>query len=341
MQKILLQNNIIHALNENGKEAKYFYAPLFQSNFQKEFHKKRYEQIKSQGYDVQWCTNISEKDYDKAYAWNSSYEVIAFKEKLSSSQNRLLDLISFECPDGFSQFKNIAFKVLPSHFPDAHSPIDYEVIEKIESYFENPEIVHTYFETRNQLIGTSFSTKLSNYLSTGHLDVKYLYNKIFDFENKHGSTKSSQWIIFELLWREFFYWHYQKHRERYFSYNGIKGPKEFSNFEIYDFDHLKKLNAHPFFYAALKELEFCGFLSNRARQMFASIWINDLKLDWRSGANLFERYLIDYDVYSNYGNWMYLAGVGVDPRGKRYFNIPKQLEIYDPENNYLNFWHQD
>ena len=65
-----------------------------------------------------------------------------------------------------------------------------------------------------------------------------------------------------------------------------------------------------------------------------SVWLNELKLNWRSGAKLFENYLIDYDVFSNYGNWMYLAGVGVDPRGKRYFDVEKQLSIYDPEGRY-------
>jgi deoxyribodipyrimidine photo-lyase len=69
--------------------------------------------------------------------------------------------------------------------------------------------------------------------------------------------------------------------------------------------------------------------------MFASYWLNDLGLNWRAGADLFENHLIDYDVYSNYGNWMYLAGVGVDPRGKRYFNIDKQLSIYDPQGKYI------
>ncbi|MEJ5090578.1 hypothetical protein [Sphingobacterium faecium] len=27
--------------------------------------------------------------------------------------------------------------------------------------------------------------------------------------------------------------------------------------------------------------------------------------------------LIDYDVHSNYGNWMYLGGIGNDPRSRK------------------------
>ena len=35
---------------------------------------------------------------------------------------------------------------------------------------------------------------------------------------------------------------------------------------------------------------------------------------------------------------MYLAGVGVDPRGKRYFNVDKQLDMYDKNGEYIKYW---
>jgi deoxyribodipyrimidine photo-lyase len=167
--------------------------------------------------------------------------------------------------------------------------------------------------------------------------VRYLYNEVRQFESIHGATKSTGWIVFELLWREFFYWHYQENSRSYFSRFGLKSL-DFSQVTQYSLSELNKMKADPFFHAGLNELIATGYLSNRARQIFASIWINDLELDWRSGAKLFEEHLIDYDVYSNYGNWMYLAGVGVDPRGKRYFNVKKQLELYDPAGDYLRKW---
>ena len=187
-------------------------------------------------------------------------------------------------------------------------------------------------------MGENFSTRFSPYLSSGALCVKYLYNQVKKFEAQHGSNKSTYWIIFELLWREYFYWHYQKHQSLYFSENGLRGAKNFSPVKDYDLDQLVHICDIPFFLAALNEIQETGFLSNRVRQIFASIWINDLELSWRSGALFFEKYLIDYDVFSNYGNWMYLAGVGVDPRGKRYFNVEKQLNTYDPNNLYIKKW---
>jgi deoxyribodipyrimidine photo-lyase len=91
----------------------------------------------------------------------------------------------------------------------------------------------------------------------------------------------------------------------------------------------------------MKELKLTGFMSNRGRQNVASYLCNDLNIDWRFGASYFEQQLIDYDVCSNWGNWAYLAGVGNDPRGKRYFNIEKQASDYDKNFLYRNLWLND
>jgi deoxyribodipyrimidine photo-lyase len=88
----------------------------------------------------------------------------------------------------------------------------------------------------------------------------------------------------------------------------------------------------------MRELKHTGFMSNRGRQNVASYFVHDLKLDWRYGAAYFESILIDYDVYSNYGNWCYVAGVGNDPRQDRYFNTQSQAERYDPQALYRNMW---
>ena len=51
----------------------------------------------------------------------------------------------------------------------------------------------------------------------------------------------------------------------------------------------------------------------------------------------FESKLIDYDVHSNYGNWMYVSGVGNDPRDRK-FDIDWQAERYDPQKKYQKFF---
>jgi deoxyribodipyrimidine photo-lyase len=74
------------------------------------------------------------------------------------------------------------------------------------------------------------------------------------------------------------------------------------------------------------------------RQIVASYWIYDMKGDWRAGAAWFESRLIDYDVYSNQGNWLYIAGKGTDPRGGRPFNMDKQAKDHDPDGVYQRTW---
>ena len=56
------------------------------------------------------------------------------------------------------------------------------------------------------------------------------------------------------------------------------------------------------------------------------------------GAEWFESQLIDYDPCSNYVNWMYIAGVGNDPREDRYFNILTQANRYDVKGDYVKLW---
>jgi deoxyribodipyrimidine photo-lyase len=48
--------------------------------------------------------------------------------------------------------------------------------------------------------------------------------------------------------------------------------------------------------------------------------------------------LLDYDVSSNYGNWLYNASLGNDPRDNRMFNVNKQGLDYDPSGKYLTKW---
>jgi deoxyribodipyrimidine photo-lyase len=88
----------------------------------------------------------------------------------------------------------------------------------------------------------------------------------------------------------------------------------------------------------MRELAATGWLSNRMRQIVASYLIHDLACDWRAGAAWFEHCLIDFDVCSNQGNWLYVAGRGTDPRGGRRFNTDKQTREHDPDGAYRRLW---
>ena len=93
----------------------------------------------------------------------------------------------------------------------------------------------------------------------------------------------------------------------------------------------------PFVNSNMLELKKTGWMSNRGRQNVSSFLAKELKIDWRMGAAYFESMLLDYDVHSNYGNWIYVSGIGNDPRDRK-FDIKWQSEKYDPNMKHQNLW---
>ena len=197
-----------------------------------------------------------------------------------------------------------------------------------------------YKQTRNGLIGTDFSTRFSPYLASGTLSPRNIYREVKRFERKVKKNSSTYWIVFELLWRDFFRYMLLKHGKGSFyrkGYNGAKLPDLTYSMEKAT-AWIKGKTSSAFINAGMKELRTTGWLSNRMRQNVASYLINDLGIDWRIGAAYFEEQLIDYDVCSNTGNWLYLSGYGNDPRGRRIFNTDRQQQQYDPNQDYIQKW---
>jgi deoxyribodipyrimidine photo-lyase len=199
-------------------------------------------------------------------------------------------------------------------------------------------ILH-YRETRNQMIGEGYSSKFSPWLANGSLSARKIFAEIKKFEEEVEANESTYWLVFELLWRDYFRFVAKKYGNKIFYKGGIKNKK---NNYTNDFDSFEKWRTgktgNDFVDANMIELLKTGFMSNRGRQNVASYLCKDLKTDWRWGASWFESQLIDYDVASNWCNWMYIAGVGNDPRENRYFNINKQAEMYDADNSYRRLW---
>lgn len=75
-----------------------------------------------------------------------------------------------------------------------------------------------------------------------------------------------------------------------------------------------------------KELVETGYLHNHARMWFASIWIFTLKLDWRLGADVFLRHLMDADAASNTLSWRWVAGLHT--KGKHYLARADNIARY-------------
>jgi deoxyribodipyrimidine photo-lyase len=217
-----------------------------------------------------------------------------------------------------------------------------EAMKRLNHYFFETKKLSIYKETRNGMVGDDYSSKFSAWLALGCISPRTIYHEIKKYEKEHGANESTYWLIFELLWRDFFRFMFKKYQTKFFLYSGIKADKVNSK-SLSEKLLLQWINGttdSDFINANMLELKQTGFMSNRGRQNVASYFCNELNMDWRIGAAYFESQLIDYDVCSNWGNWAYLAGVGNDPRKHRYFNIEKQASDYDKDRAFRDLWLQ-
>jgi deoxyribodipyrimidine photo-lyase len=216
-------------------------------------------------------------------------------------------------------------------------------LKRLDEYIWMSGSIAKYKETRNGLIGSNYSSKFSAWLAQGCLSPQFVYRHIRRYEDEVVKNESTYWLIFELLWRDYFYLSAAKHGAAIFKAGGIKNIEYRGSQDHVVFNKwCDGITGEPFIDANMRELKLTGFMSNRGRQNVASYLIHEMALDWRLGARWFEHCLIDYDVASNYGNWNYLAGNGHDPRsesrGQRHFNIEKQAAMYDPDGRFRALW---
>ncbi|WP_396176461.1 DASH family cryptochrome [Flavobacterium sp.] len=210
--------------------------------------------------------------------------------------------------------------------------------KRLENYFFETENLSSYKQTRNGLIGTDYSSKFSPWLANGSISARTIYWEVQQYEQEICKNEDTYWLLFELIWRDYFKYVSLKHGNKIFQLEGILGKKYDWNFHSKAFEQWKNGTTNePFVNANMIELQQTGFMSNRGRQNVASFWAKEWEQDWRVAALYFESMLIDYDVHSNYGNWMYNSGVGNDPRDRK-FNIQRQAEMYDAKGEYQRLW---
>ncbi|MFD2914735.1 DASH family cryptochrome [Psychroserpens luteus] len=214
-------------------------------------------------------------------------------------------------------------------------------LARLNDYFFETKKIGVYKKTRNGLIGTDFSSKFSAWLANGSISARTIYWNVIKFEENHLKNESTYWLIFELIWRDYFKYISLKHQNDIFKIEGIQ-HKDY-DWKSNQREVQKWINGETrsnFVNANMIELKKTGWMSNRGRQNVASFFAKELFLDWRIGAAYFESMLIDYDVHSNYGNWMYVAGVGNDPRNRK-FNVDLQAERYDSKGKFQQMWLQE
>jgi len=266
-------------------------------------------------------------------------------QKFAEDQNQSKDHIYIgEIPKLSDLLPGVLGDDLSQVIPDPRGVLKFkggesEAQKRLQSYFFEGDHLKSYKETRNGMLGADYSSKFSAWLAHGCISPRTIAQEVQRYEAERVANDSTYWLIFELLWRDYFRFIAFKHGDRLFRSSGLRGiaipwQQDWQRFSLWQ----KGETGFPLVDANMKELSATGFMSNRGRQNVASFLTKNLGIDWHMGAEWFESLLIDYDVCSNWGNWNYTAGVGNDARGFRFFNILKQSHDYDPEGEYVKYW---
>ena len=207
-----------------------------------------------------------------------------------------------------------------------------KALERLHYYTFESENLTGYRWSRNKSLGMDYSSKFSPYLALGCISVRTIYETVKKYETKIKKNQSTWWLIFELVWRDYFTFKGMKFDDKIFYSKGYKNKE--LNFE----NNAEKFNRWqvgetgiPFIDAHMRQLNETGYMSNRGRVNCASYLVHDLKINWTWGAAYFESKLIDYDVSANWLNWHVQAF-------EIYYTNPVNQSLKYKANEYIAKW---
>lgn len=202
---------------------------------------------------------------------------------------------------------------------------------KVEDFDVSKKVIENYKDTRDfpSVDGTSH---LSPHLRFGAVSIRQLVKKASEFKQET--------FLNELIWREFFMqilWHFPKTVTESFrpKYDNIKWRNNEKEFKSW----CEGKTGYPIVDAGMRQLNKTGNMHNRVRMVVASFLCKHLLIDWRWGEAYFAEKLLDYEQFSNIGNWQWAAGCGVDAAPYfRIFNPSEQVKKFDKDFKYIKKW---
>lgn len=208
-----------------------------------------------------------------------------------------------------------------------------EALARLQYYTFESELATSYKWTRNRSLGMDYSSKFSPWMALGSLSPRKIYWQVKEYEQQVKKNISTWWLIFEVVWRDFFKYTALREGNKIFLEGGFKQRAVDWSYE----EALLKRwqwgkTGIPFVDAHMRQLNQTGFMSNRGRVNCASFLTRDYKIDWRWGAAWFESQLLDYDVCSNWLNW------SIQALEIWYTNPVHQSLKYDKEAVYIKKW---
>ncbi|MEE2787269.1 MAG: DASH family cryptochrome [Myxococcota bacterium] len=209
---------------------------------------------------------------------------------------------------------------------------------RIQTYFWERDTLAQYAQRREALDDMNATSRLSPYLAQGSVSPRHVFQELERFEKKRIANKSTRWLRAELLWRDYLRWLAHRASERLFSLPGMTGTERPWDTSPERLDRWARgLTGWPLIDAMMRELSATGFLSHQGRVNVSSFLVNDLGIDWRTGAQHFATTLIDHDTCSNYTNWQMVAGISpVALKHRR--GIKQQSLRLDRSARYIKKW---
>ncbi|KAG2444726.1 hypothetical protein HXX76_001470 [Chlamydomonas incerta] len=243
----------------------------------------------------------------------------------------------------------------PDYDPEAGTLQAMQEGQQQQQPLASPPSLLYFTNTRAQAVGVDSSTKLSPFCALGCITPRRIYQEVEAVREAAKAAALSSaageasaaagggggaclptpaecdWLAMHLCIRDFWTYTVLKEGMATLDERGIVGqPVSWRR----DPDVLARWcsgrTGLPFVDANMRELAATGWMSNRGRQNVASLLAKDLQQDWRWGAELFECLLLDSDVAVNYCNWNYFAGVGNDPRNRRFKTVTQGMQ-YDED----------
>ncbi|PIA64166.1 hypothetical protein AQUCO_00201446v1 [Aquilegia coerulea] len=77
-------------------------------------------------------------------------------------------------------------------------------LSRLNEYFWRKDLLRVYKETRNGMLGPDYSTKFSPWLASGCISPRLVYEEVKRYEKERQANDSTYWVLFELIWRDYF-----------------------------------------------------------------------------------------------------------------------------------------
>src|SRR3990167_1317500 len=142
-------------------------------------------------------------------------------------------------------------------------------LQRMQDYFFTNNCLREYKETRNWLLGANYSSEFSSWLAYGCLSPRTIYANVKKYESQVVENQSTYWMLFELLWRDYFKFWVYKVGNTVFQLEGPNNRKDLKWKKDADLFHAwaSGTTGFPFIDACMRELNATGFMSNRGRQI--------------------------------------------------------------------------